>query len=419
MKIDGLGAAGPLPHRRRITEMAALRKFFFHLVVLSMGLTLVLSGCLSKSPYDGATELPIPSPTPSDIVLSLTEVPVEEGLSFYQDPVSLEIFQGIEEVTKADFRSLHIIARFGTSDHELTSGKYVTLPPGQSLAGYLLMIDTMKYSHDFGLLATFDYEPVQILLNERPQTMPIIHLEAGSQKIFRFDLPPLTEGLHTLVVNFIAEPELNFLNFDAPDGLDEFEMDSLGWRYGPIEFGILIWATKQPPEKVSDWPLLSRSFSPEKTVFLTEITLLKEKPLPDRSEKVFYKDTVSAGEHITYYMNPHAFDRDSGESGEIPMKVLTFWDDLLTQVDEIVIPADAAIEGEHLPFTVQVPSAMKPGTHELTVLGFPYPYYLRWWEDGSEWRPNVRYFSHLMALVPITVEEVNDSRSMEEMDRVR
>jgi len=77
-------------------------------------------------------------------------------------------------------------------------------------------------------------------------------------------------------------------------------------------------------------------------------------------------------------------------------------------VDEIVIAANAAIQGEYLPYTIQVPFFMKQGIHELTVVGFPYPYYLRWWEDGSEWSPNVRYFSHLMARVPITVEIVNE-----------
>ena len=92
MKVNRPVAVGHLPYCCWISKMAALRKLFFRLVELSIGLTLVLSGCLSNSIYNGATQLPIPSPPPSDIMLSLEEVPLKEGLSFYQDPVSWELF---------------------------------------------------------------------------------------------------------------------------------------------------------------------------------------------------------------------------------------------------------------------------------------------------------------------------------------
>lgn len=378
--------------------MQNLRKLFFFIVMIWLVTSPELAGCQSlPGSFD---RIPAP-PSVNESLLSITEIPLEDGMPFYQDPISVEKLRGVEAVTQSGLESLYNFARFGPSDSELSSGVYTILEPGQTLTGFLMVIDTMKLPHDFGLLVTLDYKPVQILYNGTPQTMPVVSLEPGERRMFRFSLPPLSEGLHTFVVTYIAEPKLNFLDFDKPAGPDEYKMDAFRWRDAPIGVGILIWVTPNKPENPSDWPYAARAFAPEETTYLTSITLFKEKPLPGESARIFYKDTVTPGGSVTYYLKPSAF---AVGSKDIPMKVLIFWDDQLTDSQDVILPADAVLNEEYIPYTVQIPAHLEKGTHEITIVSYPFPYHLRAWKDGSSWRSNVRMFSHLIARVPMIVE---------------
>lgn len=378
--------------------MPNLRKLLFSIVMICVVATPALSGCQTLPA--GFITTPA-TPAPMESLLSITEIPLKDGMHFYQDPISLEKLRGVESVTQSGLESLYNFTRFGPTDSELTSGVNAILEPGQSLSGFLMVIDSMDLPHDFGLLATLDYEPVQVLFNGTPQSMPMLSLKPGERRMFRFSLPPLAEGLHTFVVTYIAEPKLNFLDFDKPAGPDEFKMDAFRWRDAPIGFGILIWVTPNKPENPSDWPYAARAFAPEETTYLTSITLLKEKPLPGKSARIFYKDTVTPGESVTYYMKLSTFVVGSKD---IPMKVLIFWDDQLTNSQDVILPADAVLNEEYIPYTVQIPAHLEKGTHEITLVSYPFPYHLRAWKDGSSWRSNVRMFSHLIARVPMIVE---------------
>jgi len=49
---------------------------------------------------------------------------------------------------------------------------------------------------------------------------------------------------------------------------------------------------------------------------------------------------------------------------------------------------------------------LAPGTHSLTVMGYPYPYYLRSWRmaDGSfAWMANTTYMGYPMGRVSVEV----------------
>ena len=49
---------------------------------------------------------------------------------------------------------------------------------------------------------------------------------------------------------------------------------------------------------------------------------------------------------------------------------------------------------------------LAPGTHSLTVMGYPYPYYLRSWRtaDGSPvWMANTTYMGYPMGRVSVEV----------------
>ncbi len=78
----------------------------------------------------------------------------------FQDNVSQEKLNGINFITQSGMMAVHTIARFGPDDQDLTSGVYIILEPGQDLSGYLLLTDTLIYSHDFktcGYIGLFSY----------------------------------------------------------------------------------------------------------------------------------------------------------------------------------------------------------------------------------------------------------------------
>lgn len=338
--------------------------------------------------------------TPSPLLLSMSEIPIEQAMSYFQDKTSNQIFQGITEITASGLRSVHTMARFGPTEKDLTDGVYIVLKPGQPLTGYLLLVDTLNYSHDFKFVATLDYLPIQVRYSESIETFPKLRLDSNTRRAFKFSLPALPEGLHSLAIKFIIEPDHFFaFNSNKPDPA---ENEAFAFRSMPFEFGLLVWVTDITPQSPLDWPEKAHSIPPENTTLLMDAYLIKEKPASGTPEMTLNKDVVHAGESVTYYIHPIASDTGKGD---IPLAVLVFWDEILVQADNLLIPVQAAIKQEYIPYKIQVPSNLTEGTHYLTVVGYPYPYYLRGWGDGSEWRIDVGPFSNLMARIPVQVEK--------------
>jgi len=122
------------------------------------------------------------------------------------------------------------------------------------------------------------------------------------------------------------------------------------------------------------------------------------------------EDSVEAGQTITYYARLSA----SLGAGNIPMRILTFWDDRLSQSEVFTMSVEAATQEEYVPYSVHVPEYLEEGEHTLTVVAYPYPYYLRGWGKNGEWISNASFFSHLMARLPITV---HNGTKTQEKDR--
>ena len=165
---------------------------------------------------------------PAPYTLSITEIPLEQAMPHFQDNVSQEKLNGIDSITQSGMMAVHTIARFGPDDQNLTSGVYIILEPGQDLSGYLLLTDTLKYSHDFKLVATLDYFPIQLEFNRTIQSFPELSLEPETQRAFRFSLPPLSEGLHTIIVTFIVEPN-HYFSFDPTKDFDPAENEAMSF----------------------------------------------------------------------------------------------------------------------------------------------------------------------------------------------
>ena len=210
----------------------------------------------------------------------------------------------------------------------------------------------------------------------------------------------LADKLTAKGIKFIIEPDHFFaFNSNKPDPA---ENEAFAFRSMPFEFGLLVWVTDITPQSPLDWPEKAHSIPPENTTLLMDAYLIKEKPASGTPEMTLNKDVVHAGESVTYYIHPIASDTGKGD---IPLAVLVFWDEILVQADNLLIPVQAAIKQEYIPYKIQVPSNLTEGTHYLTVVGYPYPYYLRGWGDGSEWRIDVGPFSNLMARIPVQVEK--------------
>jgi hypothetical protein len=342
----------------------------------------------------------IPTPTPSVFQLSISEIPIEQALPYFQNETSNEIFQGINEVTKSGMLSIHTLARFGPGENNLTDGIYAVLQPGQELTGYLLLVDTLNYSHDFAFITTLDYLPIDVRFNESSETLPKLRFDSNTLRAFKFYLPALPEGLHSLIIKFIIEPD-HFFAFGTSE-ISLAETEALSFRGLPFEFGLLIWVTEKHPESAFEWPEEARSIRPENTTFLMDAYLVNEKPNTGQPEMTLNKDTINTGETLNYYIYPIASDLGKGN---IPLRVLVFWDEILSQTDDLLIPVQAAVGQEYIPYQIQVPSNLSVGTHYLTVVGYPYPYYLRGWGEGSEWRTDVGPFSNLMERIPVLVHK--------------
>lgn len=380
------------------------RRGFSLLLIFPLVAVLSFTGCSSvRSDWPmSAPTITLPL-TQSPYLFSLTEISVDEAMQYFRDPASQEQLNGIDAITEAGWKSIHTIARFGPTDQELTSGVSAALKPGEPFVGYLLIANIQEYGYDIGFVATLDYEPLQIDYNEMPpHALPVVHFEPGATRAFRFFLSPLPEGLHTLVITYVTDPYRVFI-FD-PTRFDPETSVAIGVRAQPHEFGVLLFVTPAVPQTVADWPAQARAFLPDQTVRLDSAQLLKN-PLPGRSGQLLAKDAVEAGETVTYYAK-FLGPTDPGEWPDMPVRVLVFWDEMLSQADDLAVPVQATAEGQSIPYPIRVPTGLKAGEHTLMVIAYPYPNYLRFWrsKDGNEtWSANVLFFGYLMARLPVTV----------------
>jgi hypothetical protein len=347
----------------------------------------------------------IPTLPVAPVEFSLTEVSLAEAEPYYQDPTSQEILSGIQSITQSGIKSVHILPRFGPEGGDLTDGVYLVMPPGEALVGYLRLVPTLTYSHEFGLLATLNYVPIPVEFEGQTQALPRLHLEPGRERVFRFHLPALPEGLYTLVLNLIIEPEHEFDISTPGESFDPAESETQTCRSATLSFafGLLLWVTDQVPQSPLDWPEEARYLPPEETVGVSGALLTKEKPEPGEDGQLLTRDTVRAGETVTYYARFWA--PTSTDTADIPVRTLVFWNDHPTQSDLLSISPEDAREMEYIPYAVQVPSHLAAGEHTLMVMAYPYPFYLRSWRGGGEWRPDVGAYGMPLIRIPVTVEE--------------
>lgn len=378
-------------------SLARWRSVF--LLLTLMGLC---GGC-SRTPAVPSPAGPAPLPPLSGappIEFSITEISLEEAEPYYQDPISHEQLSGIKSITRSGFKSVHILPRFGPEDGELTSGVYLVMPPGKALVGYLRLVPTLTYPHEFGLLATLNYVPIPLQFNGQVQDLPRLHLERGSERAFRFRLPALPEGLYTLVLTLIIEPEYEFDISTPGKPFDPVQTETQSFRSAPFEFGLLLWVTAQEPHTPLDWPEQARYLPPEETMGHMDTTMVKAKPTAGEYGVLLTRDTVRAGESVTYYARFAA--PPSTATADIPIRTLVFWDDHPTQSDLLAVPPQVAMAADYVPYVIWVPD-LAEGEHTLMVLAYPYPYYLRWWQGGSEWHPEASTYSMLLTRIPVTV----------------
>lgn len=388
----------------RGTHTQTSRGFYIILLVVLVAI-LSLHGCSSlRSGQPTLTPATPLSPSQSPYSFSLTKISVDEAMQYFQDPASQEKLNGINAITQAGWTSIHTIARFGPTDQELTSGVSAVLKSGEPFVGYLLIANTYEYGYDIGFVATLDYEPLQINYNGMPpQALPVVHFESGTTCAFWFSLSSLPEGLHTLVITFVTDPDRVFT--PDPTRFDPETNVAMGVRGQPHEFGVLLFVNPTALQTVADWPAQARAFPPDQTVRLDSAQLLKN-PLPGRSGQFLAKDTVKAGETVTYYAK-FLGPTNPGEWPDMPVHVLVFWDEMLSQVDDLAVPVQATAEGQSIPYPIRVSTSLEAGEHTLMVIAYPYPNYLRFWrsKDGSEeWIAHALFFGYLMARLPVTVE---------------
>ena len=54
--------------------------------------------------------------------------------------------------------------------------------------------------------------------------------------------------------------------------------------------------------------------------------------------------------------------------GNIPLKLLVFWDEMHTQTDDLLIPVQAAIQNEYISYDIHVPASLSEGPIFLQLL---------------------------------------------------
>jgi hypothetical protein len=332
--------------------------------------------------------------------LNLTEISDENVKGIFSDRESKQIFNSISSLSASDLLNVHIIGKFGKSADDLQSGTYFVMKPEETFLGYMLLVNTLKYNHDFGIVAAVDYQPVMININGETKLLPTFGMKTNTIKGYAFELPPLEPGLHTLTLSLIIEPDYHFV-FKA----DEFiakDNEAAMFRNSPMEMSVLIWVTDDIPTGVEDWPEQTKSIFPKNTSSINAIVALREKAESGKPALMFQsEDTVTRGETVTYYLN---FVAPILGKGPFDTILVVLWDDQYFQTQRLTFDAAKIQSDKFFPINFTVPDQLEKGDHTLTIIAYPYPYYLHWWEDGQEWHPNITYFSYITARLPVKIQ---------------
>lgn len=322
----------------------------------------------------------------------------------FQDPISQDKLAGIASRAGQKRLSIYTVSRFGPSSKALTSGVNAVLSPGDDLTVYLMLVYTLEVAHDLAFLATLDYTPLQVTFDGAQQALPTTRFEPGTTRAFRLSLTEVPEGLHALVISYLIDPDY-YPDFPHPEP-DERLAEYVGLSALPFELGITLYVTPTPPATITDWPAQARAFPPDETVHLSQAVLMDNCP-PDGSRMVLTRDTATAGQDKAYLVRfTGSAYTEAAQCPDMPVRILVFWDEVLTQVEDLDVPVGDCEQRTCFPLAVRVPGDLTPGTHSLTVMAYPYPYYLRSWRmaDGSfAWLANTTYMGYPMGRVSVEV----------------
>lgn len=374
---------------------------FVHFLILLLG-TFPLSSCNILGQKIEIQSFPVKE---FPFALELQPVPLEEAMPYFNAPLIQEQIEGIESITQDGWQSIHVVSVAGNSPEQLQVGPSIVIKPGKPLMGFILFFNTHQYDRNLGMLTVLDGEQVMIKTSQGMEKRPSLFLERNKWQAFRFFMDPLPEGLHTLIMTAIVEPGLNFYVSERKVKLTTYETDVLGHRDSPIEFKKLLWVTSDSPQSVEDWPPSVRTPAPDQVVSVLSARLVGYKPRFGESQWLYYYDEVRPGDLLTYYLTlgGQTSTEIPGEQ-RLPMDILVFWDDQLTQRTRLQIPVQAVVDKTYLSYPIEVPKDLPPGKHTLTAIGYPYPGYLHSWLGDRSWNPPVYFNSYVLAHFPILVK---------------
>lgn len=358
---------------------------------------LLITGCF-RLPSPTPTQGPFAEPVLSPYVLAIESVPLEQTLQYFNDDLSRLKLNTYEEWFQRGANGWFSVYKAGTDETSLHSGITWIVPSDESLVGYLIVQSAWKYVHDLGIIFTLDYQQTPLVIQDERKLIYVIpQMVPGERRALRIRIPPLAEGVHQLSAIYVPDV------WSKPPDIVEY-VTQLNQGSG-ISMSILSVSDKIVLSQVRTelsgdrlplglehliTGLETRPFRPEEIVHITLATLSESPSSPGREAHVMLEDQLRANEVMTYFLkllgcSPVPY------SGEFPIQIGVFWDDVMSQSDLYAIPAYIPCEGRSIPVTVRSPSV--PGEYTLMVVVYLYPGYSpvdwsgppekSWWMTGA------------------------------------
>jgi hypothetical protein len=259
-------------------------------------------------------------------------------------------------------------------------GKYVSNPvriqSEKESNGLLLLYNFWQLPHTARLIFLLDYQQSELGISEKTHDfIELPQMAPGEAFTVGFKLPPLPEGFHQLSVITVADPvsqstdvlyrvdqRSSFFEYrqdiwvgidTLPNSINGFEDASIGFpasnRHGGIELIAM-------PETIVNEPLSELTLNPgeKQCIPLRFFNCGKEcRARPDVKQ-------------------PY--------SGPFPVKLIAFWNDVMSGVYEFDLPADAP---DNLTFNLEIEAPKEPGDYQLMVTAFPLPGYSQFQNDAE------------------------------------
>lgn len=238
-----------------------------------------------------------------------------------------------------------------------------TLHANESLIGYFWISNQMTTENDFLVFLLSDYEQVPFFFGEKRDRgiLHPIYLEPFEERFFRFEIDPLTQGVHDVEIVLVMKP--------YEHSLEKSFRRSTDFSYlGSKRLNLFVDSEEFPAVPYTNKSVLSYRTCGSDYPINDGLLITRDAC----STTGWFTERVTAGDRLDYWINAAADDDYSVTFALMPfidfMQVPMRVDDSMN----VLFCSLEAGEKVSIPASITVPD--DEGVHELMVLWIPAPY---------------------------------------------